>query len=623
MRKIYRKILRNSRSGLAPVAIGSILLIFLAGSIGLAQDISINSSIDKDQVRVGESISLTISLSGPVRSIGKPDLPDLSDFDVYSSGTSSNISIVPGSVSYQTDYSYIMVPRKAGTFTIAPVKVEHNGKVYKTKPLVVTVLPQSQQAPPSQSQPQPQQPQRQPQRQTARQTSPGEDFFVEQTVDTSSPYVGQQVTLIFRFYQAENLFEQPTLQWPDFKGMWVEDLPPNKTYTTTLHGRTYRVTEIRRALFPTITGKLRIDETVLRIPPQAFFDSFFGRDPFNFFNRGNPRQSYSEKVLQTKGIVLTVKPLPTSGKPDNFSEAVGTYLFQASIDHDTVEVDQPVTLKGVVSGTGNIKKLPAIDIPELQNFRLYDSGSNENISKNNGKVSGSKTFEWVLIPTAPGDYELPSLKFTYFDPWSRKYRTTTQSPGKVHVKPSSMANTAPGDRSVNVIPAARTSLNYIVTDYPTDGKDSPLYTHTWVWILQLVPIVWLAALAIYVGNRKRLEGDIAYARRKTATKAARKALKDAREGFDSPEKFYSNIFNGIIGFISNKMNISAQGLTNRQIIELLGKTGRCETIIDDFSEFLNQCDAGRFSPVKPDQSRMHEIYGKAERLLSELDRGLR
>lgn len=558
---------------------------------------------------------MRISLAGPVRSIGKPTLPDLSDFDVYSSGTSSNISIVPGSVGYQTDYTYIIVPRKAGTFTLAPVEVQHNGKSYKTKPLVITVLPQTQQSPPP-SQPQFKRP-------TAQQSSPGEDFFVEQSVDDSNPYIGQQVTLIFRFYQAENLYEQPTLQWPDFKGLWVEDLPPNKSYNTNIHGRAYRVTEIRRALFPTISGKLQIGPTILTIPPQAFFDSFFGRDPFDFFNRRTPQRSFSEKALSTKGILLTVKSLPTEGKPDNFSEAVGTFIFQTSLDHDSVEVDQPVTLKAVVSGTGNIKKLPGIDIPEIRNFRLYDSGSNENISKANNNVTGSKSFEWVLIPTAPGEYALPPLKFTYFDPWSKKYRSITQNPGKVYVKPSSMTSLGPGGGSVNVIPAAKTSLNYIVTDFPADSRDRPLYLYAWIWLLQLVPIVWLAGLAIYVGQRRRLEGDIAYARRKIATKAARKALKEAREGFDSPEKFYTNIYSGIIGFISNKLNFSAPGLTNRQIIEMLEKTGKCSTVLDDFSEFLNQCDAGRFSPLKPDRSQMQEIYYKAERLLSELDRGLK
>ena len=617
MRKTFRKNLRNLRLSRNPVAIGSLILIVLAGIV-YGQDISLEASVDRNQVTVGESINLTISLSGPVRSIAKPDLPDLSDFDVYSSGTSSNISIVPGAISYQTDYTYVLVPRKAGVFTIAPVKVQHKGQTFQTQPIAISVSNQSQ---PKQQQQTPSQ--SKPQRDYSSQPASTDDFFIEQVVDNPNPYVGQQITLIFRFYQGENLYEQPNVKWPSLNGFWVEDLPPNRVYNKQVGNRTYRVTEIRKALFPTVADKLRIEATVMTIPPQAFFDSFFGQDPFGFFNRRRTKRAPSEQVLRTKGVVVTVKELPQSRKPDYYSGAVGSYNFKLSLDKDTVEVDQPITLKAIISGTGNIKKLPAIDIPELENFRLYDSGSNENISKDNYKVTGSKSFEWVLIPTAPGDYMLPELKFAYFDPWSKTYKSTVQTPGMVHVKSSTFTSNAPGDRAVNVIPVARRSLNYIVTNLSNGNSNMPLYQHTWIWLLQLLPVAWLIGLTIYVNNRKRLEGDVAYARRKLATKAARKALAGARDSFHSPEKFYGSIYNGIIGFISNKLNISGAGLTNIQIMKMLEETGKCDKIIPDFDEFLKQCDAGRFSPVKPQEAEMHAIYDKAEMLLSELDRGLR
>lgn len=559
---------------------------------------------------------MTISVSGPVRSIDKPLLPDLSDFDIYSSGTSSNISIVPGSVSYQTDYTYILVPRKTGVFTINPITVEHKGKVYTSKKIRINVGTQSQQKQQQPAQQQPRQSQKS-DRQTTKQTSQSDDFFIEQVVDNSSPYVGQQITLIFRFYQSENLYEQPTLKWPSLNGFWVEDLPPNKTYNKRVGGKAYRVTEIRRALFPTVSGKLKIEPTRMTIPPQAW------RDPFDFFSRRKTRQSYNEKNLETKGIVINVKDLPNSGKPEGFTGAVGTYNFQVTLDKDTVEIDQPIALKAVISGNGNIKKLPSIDIPEQQNFRLYDSGVNENISKQGYKVSGSKSYEWVLIPTAAGEYMLPELRFSYFDPWSKKYKSSIKTPGQVIVKPTSISSMNPGDMPVNLIPAARQSLNYIVTDLTNNKTGKALYQLPWFWLLQLLPVIWIIGLTVYVNYRKRLEGDTAYARRIMATKAARKALSEARNGFDSPEKFYGNTYNGIIGFISDKLNISAAGMTNAQIIEIINKTGKCENIVDDFEEFLKRCDAGRFSPMKPDQNEMQQIYDKAEQLLSELDRGLK
>jgi len=586
----------------------------LAFGNALADDITISAVIDRTEIVLGESVELTISLSGPVRSIAKPSLPDLSDFDVYSSGTSSNISIIPGSFSYQTDYSYVLVPRKVGSFVIKPATVKHNGKVYQTKAIKLKVVSSSQtqkSTPPKSS----------PKRKTSKQPKQTEDFFIEQTVDVANPYVGQQVTLIFRFYQGKNLYEQPSMKWPDFNGFWVEDLPPQKSYNKNINGKSYRVTEIRRALFPTVSGKITIEPTIMTIPPNAF-SSFFNSDPFDFFSRRR-RTPSRQKTLRTDKVVLNVRALPRAKKPPDFPNAVGTYNFKISIDKDTVEVDQPIALKAVISGSGNIKKLPAIAIPELENFRLYDSGSNENISKKNYQVTGSKSFEWVLIPTAPGEYNLPGLSFSYFDPWSKKYKTISRQPGKVFVKPSSVASLLPGERSVNIIPAARTSLNYIVTELSDTMPVKPLYTYKIIWIVQLIPIIWLAFLAVHINQRKKLEGDIAYARRKLASKAARKALKKAHEGFANPEQFYSLIYNGIVGFISDKLNISAAGLTNIQIIEMLKDSGRCDDIVGEFSDFLNQCDAGRFSPVKPSPQQIREIYDKAERLLSMLDRGMK
>lgn len=506
------------------------------------------------------------------------------------------------------------MPRKVGTFVIGSAKVKYKGREYSTQPIQIKVNPPS-----PTKQIAPSQPDRK--RQQTVPANENRDFFIEQAVDNRQPYVGEQVTMVFRFYQGQNLYEQPRLEWPDYKGFWVEDLPPQKSYNKYINGRNYRVIEIRKALFPTVSGKLIIEPTVLTIPPDAF-SFFFDSDPFNLFSRRR-RRSQTPKVLRTDRVVLNIKPLPDENKPSTFTGAVGEFNLKISLDKDTVEVDQPVTLKAVLSGVGNIKKLPGIEIPELENFRLYDSGSNENISKNNYTVSGSKVFEWVLIPTAPGEYNLPEVSFIYFDLLKKKYKTLTRKPGSVYVKPSSIASVSPEATTKNIIPAAKMSLNYIVTDFSEDLPRQPLYKNKIIWMFQLLPLAWLVSLAIYTNRRHKLKTDIAFARRRLATKAARKALKKAKEGLNNPEQFYSLIYNAIAGFISDKFNISTAGLTNMQIIELLKNTNKCSDTLDDLLNFLNLCDAGKFSPTKPTQEQMREIYVEAEKILAMLDRDLR
>lgn len=582
-------------------------------TLASAQDINLSATVDKNSVGLGESITLTIAASGGMKSIPKPALPDLSDFDVYSSGTSSNFSIGTGGITSQSSYSYVLVPRKTGTFTIQPVTVNVGDKSYSTQPIKITV---SQVAPsqPTQQAPPANAPQ-------SKKAAAGDLFFIEQTVDNPKPYVGQQVIMTFSFYQAQDLFQQPSLQWPDYNGFWVEDLPPNRSYTTVIGNRRYRVTEIKRALFPTVSGKLTIEPSVVSIPPDAM--SGFFDDPFGMFGR-RARPAAEQQVLRSQKIILDVKSLPESGKPANFAGAVGKYNLQVSFDKNSVEVDQPVSLKAILSGTGNIKKLPVIDIPKLDNFRLYDSGSNENISKNNYVVSGSKDYEWVLIPTAPGEYELPQVSFSYFDPSTQEYKVLSQHPGKVGVKASSSASSLSAAAiAKNIIPAAKSSLNYIVTDLSQTRASRPLYDNDLIWLLQLVPLGWLIFLTVRIKHRRRMEGDLAYARRKSASKAARKALQAAHDGFGDPKQFFGLLYNGVVGFISDKLNVSAAGLTNAEIIQLLERTKRCDNIIADFTGFLNDCDAGRFSPVEPRLDQMKAIYERAEQLLSTLDRSLK
>lgn len=613
MKNRYRDNLENLRFAPVRLAIGSLALLLASIALVSAQDIDFSATVDRNNVGLGESISLTIKLSGGMRSIPKPTLPDLSDFDVYSSGTSSSLVMGTGGITNQASYSYSLVPRKVGTFTIQPATVNIGGKTYSTQPIQITVSQSAPSRPPQQA-PTQGKPQ-------SKQADSGDIFFVEQVVDNPNPFVGQQVIMTLSFYQAQDLFQQPSLQWPDYNGFWVEDLPPNRTYTTVIGNRRYRVTEIKRALFPTVSGKLTIEPSVVTIPPDAL-NGFFD-DPFGIFGRRS-RPVSQQQVLRSKKIYLDVKPLPLSGKPADFSGAVGKFNLKVTSDKSDVEVDQPVSLKAILSGTGNIKKLSSINISKLDNFRLYDSGSNENISKNNYTVSGSKDYEWVLIPTAPGEYELPEVSFSYFDPSAQQYKVLTQRPGKVNVRPSSSPSTSsPGAIAKNIIPAAKSSLNYIVTDLSKSTNGPPLYENDLIWALQLLPIGWLIFLAVRVNQRRRMEGDIAYARRKSASKAARKALQAARDGFGNPRQFFGLLYNGVVGFISDKLNVNAAGLTNDEIIQLLKQTGRCDDMIDEFTGFLNDCDAGRYSPVEPQLEQMKANYERAEQLLSTLDRSLR
>jgi hypothetical protein len=238
--------------------------------------------------------------------------------------------MVNGVVTARTIFTYQLQPTGAGTFSIDPISVPVNGATYQTDPITVKVTQgtvPTQRPEPTDSE-------------TTQPPSPGglagEDFYVEADMNNPTPYVGEQVIYRFRFFQAVNLPSQPSLDWPPFSGFWTEDLSPNKVYDQNAAGRLYRVTEVRRAIFPTAAGQITIQPTTLTIS-----GGFFSRDI----------------TLKTEPVLADVRILP-AGAPNGFHGAVGRFKIEARVEPLKARVNEPLTLFVRVWGAGNLTLLP-------------------------------------------------------------------------------------------------------------------------------------------------------------------------------------------------------------------------------------------------------------------------
>jgi len=418
----------QTRIGLAT---GLLIVLFLF-EVCLAQSISFDASVDRTEVSVGEQITLTVSVSGDVKSIPQPDLPPLDEFSVYSAGRSQNFTYVNGRLSASVTFNYVLVPNKAGKLTIGPASIKVEGKTYQTSPIQITVAGEGQA--PSSSTPS------QDEKSTTKPQLSGKDIFMETVVDKKKAYVNEQIVLTLRFYQGIRLFDNPEYTPPSLTGFWAEDLPPKKQYHKTVNGKQYLVQEIKTALFPTSTGKLTIGPAELKCVVEDT-DRFF-RDPFSVFDRNlsSLLRQGKPQILKSKPIQIEVLPTPEIDRPANFTGTVGSYKMKVSLDKAEVEVGQPITLKARVSGSGNIKSVGKPVIAELPDFRIYSSGSSENVSKENYRVQGSKTYEEVLIPKNAGKYTVPPVEFSFFDPKAKSYKTLKSDPFLVTVLPPSEAS---------------------------------------------------------------------------------------------------------------------------------------------------------------------------------------
>ncbi len=393
-----------------PVAWVVVLFIFLGAGAVMAQDVTFQASVDKNPVGMNDQFTLILSLSSSGAGGGKNlQLPDLSKFRIMSGpNQSSSMQFINGAVSSSVSYSYVLEPKEIGKFTIGSVAIEVAGKTYHTNPIAIEVVKGSSK----------------PKQQAAADDVSGQigdNLFLRAVVSKAHVIQGEQVNLTYKLYSRVALLDVSTDKASNLIGFWGEeverpkDIPPT---VETVNGKQYRVYTIKlMALFPTQSGTLEISPMALKATVQV--QARRSLDPFDsFFSNPFGRSTVAE--IKSEPVKIKVDPLP-SGAPPDFKGAVGKFAMSTTVDKKSTRTNEAVTLKVTISGTGNIKLLesPAVELPA--DFEQYSPKVSDNISRPQGLISGSKTFEYLLIPRYPGLKVIKPVTFSYFDLGTREY----------------------------------------------------------------------------------------------------------------------------------------------------------------------------------------------------------
>ena len=391
-------------------------LILVAASGLQAEPLSITATVSRTRLAVNQQLALTIELSGDgAQRAEQPELPDMGGYLTFlgSGGTSQNMSFVNGKMSVSKSFTFYYLAAKAGTFTIPPIKVVHKNKTIQSQPITLTITPSS--TPPS--------PDRQKQGRTDNKNS--ENLYIRTLVNKKTVFQNEPIVVTYRIYAAVSVTGYSIIKLPETTGFWVEDIempPQPEVKEEIINGQRYVTADIKKmTLFPTSPGKRSIGPLSLqcevkeqtRRRSRDIFDSFFDD---GFFGR-TVRKTISSPIAE-----INVKPLPRIDKPDSFSGVVGQFKITASVDKNTVKTDEAVTLTVTLSGVGNIRTLsePVVQIPP--DFEQYEPTISEKIDRTNGVISGSKTFEYVLVPRFPGMQRIKPIEFSYFDPKTKSYK---------------------------------------------------------------------------------------------------------------------------------------------------------------------------------------------------------
>ena len=604
-----------------PVYKIAILALLSGWSILTAKDISVSAYADKTSVGQYQQFTLSVEISGEGASrIADPQLPEMDSFASFlGSGSSQNIQFVNGKMSVSKVLTYHYQATEPGTHQIGPVVVKYEGQTYSTNPIQIEVKAGGGRpsAPDN----------RQRQQQQRVSSEPGDDLFVEATVNKKRVFQNEPVTITYKIYTRLQVASFGFSKEPATTGFWKEDYElPTQPVTSTeiVNGKQYTVATIKKmALYPMTPGSKKIDPLVISCEVRSKRQS---RDPFDSFF-SDPFFGRTETVqVPSNAVNIEVLPLPEAGRPADFNGAVGKFKISAWTDKNQVKTNEAVTFKLKIEGRGNIHHLnPNVHISG--EFETYPPKEAENIQRQSEPISGSKVYEYVLIPRLPGRQKIDAVEYSYFDPDARVYKTLKTDPIFIDVEK--------GRETFSMIPAGTTKeqvkwlgkdIRFINTGPVEFQKIGQAFYHNLLfWAVLIVPLFALSGALGYRRHLTRLDEDVAYARDRRARGAARRGLAKARQLLkaETQKAFYAETARAVLKFLGNKLNVAEAGMISDEIRKILENRKVNTTLIDELFSILNTCDYQRFAPSEASETEMQKLLKRSEKVMSDLDRELR
>ncbi|MEL7587413.1 MAG: BatD family protein [Prolixibacteraceae bacterium] len=576
-------------------------------------------------VSAGQQFRLSFSLNEEGDDL---QLPDLSGFEILmgpSVSQSSSIQIINGKTTQEFSFSYIFVLRakQEGTFTIKPASIKVDGKVYQSNELTVQVV--KGQVPAQQGASGSSQQQQQEERSSTTELKK-EDLFVRTELDKHNVYKGEQIIATVKIYVSENV--QPTgfedLKLPSFEGFWSQDIETSGQISFTrevYNNKIYQVGVLKKTiLFPQQTGKIRIDPfeitTLVRQQirqQRSFFDDFFE----NF-------RTVSARVTSDP-VTINVRDLPSP--PEGFYGGVGNLKFAAEPDKTETRSNEAVTFRVSVSGGGNLRLIEAPKIEFPSDFEVYDPKTTDNLQVTNSGMSGTKTFDYLIIPRNAGNFTIPAVKFASFNPATGQYSVQSSPSYAIHVEK--------GDDSQNATVTSAYSkqdVRYIGRDiryikqnqYRLKAGSALFFGSTGYWLINLGALLTFLTVGFIYRRKLRENANIQLSRNKRANKVARRRLKEAHSFMkqNKAEEFYESVLRAYWGYLSDKLNIPVAGLSRENAADKLTARGVEQSVITDFTGLLDTCEFARYAPSSAGGT-LEELYRNAAALMGKLEKQIR
>jgi len=573
------------------------------------KDIKFTASSEK-VVEAGEVFQLQYSLNDNAENFTPSSFKD---FDVSAgpfTSSSSSIQIINGKTTRKVSnsYTYQISCSTPGTYTISPAEAIVDGTTYKSNSLKIKVIGEvsnnkSANVTKNNSK-------------KKDKIDTSKEIFLKTSYSKTNVYKGDYIIATTKLYTRKDFQNISELKFPNYDNFWTEELKAPRQLSfknEELNGKIYQVALIKQMLlFTQKPGNYTI--LPYKIELQLKKKDGKARD---FFGNIVDHYKLINKRISTKKQTITVRPLPQP-IPENFSGVTGTDIsVETSIDKGNIKTDESANLSITISGKGNLYLLNDLKLQLPDGVEHFKPKVEKTEKYTENGAFSERRFNYIIVGNKIGLHKLGAFQFVYFDTKNEIYKTVTASEINLNVtKGSGFVPTKNGKSNL-----AQKDIRYIKTTNTELSKVGEGFASSLSYWLSLASIL-LIYLIFLVIRKKNIEEnkDVVKVKRKNANKISQKRLKTALKYMTENKSldFYKEILTSVWGYLSDKMSVNSEELTNERIQKLLeGKDVPKETIFK-LLNVLELCGYAQYSPAG-EEAKPEKIYKETENIINELE----
>lgn len=585
-----------------------IYIVFFVLSCGITQaQVQFEAKVSKKKLGINERLRVDFIMNQDGDNFNPPSFEG---FRVVGGPNQSiSNSYINGKASYSKTYSYFLSPKSKGKFTINQATIEIEGEIYKTLPIHVVITSAV----------------NKPKDENDADYVASENVHLVAELSNSNPYLNEAITVVYKLYVSHNVSitrswrEIDSPKYADFWNQTIDNRGNSKIYEGTYKGEDYRYVILRRTvLYPQKTGKLNIEPLTLDVPIDVMSNR---RDIF-----GRRLMSHVNKTISAGNRVITVKPLPTIGRPDKFTGAVGDFQFRVETNKTTLNANESLELKVTVTGKGNLKlfDLPSLNLPS--SLEVYEPIHDNQINTTFDGMQGTVTETYTVVPQFKGNYPIRPISFSYFDVVSKTYKTISSKEIIINVekgpkpKQSNSENDISGSNKSPTV--SKDQFKYIKLEGKLEPVNpAPFFKSSLFWYLLGTPFLLIPLFIIAGKERNKRLNDVEGNKLRKANKLAKRYLSDAKKNITDKATFYEALERALHNYLKAKLNIETTEFSKERISELLSDKKVAGVIIDDFISILKSCEFARYTPTS--NVSINEDYNKAVNVIASIDKQIR